>query len=109
MDRDRAYLQHILQAIAHIEEFLAGKDYADLLDDIKTQAAVVRELEIVGEASNNLSAKFRTTNSDIPWSKIISMRNRLIHDYTGVDYEVVWQTARESLPLLKKYIADKLD
>ena len=108
MDRDKAYIQHILDAIRDIEEYLAGKDFADLTKEIKTQDAVVRKLEIVGEASKNLSEHFKTINPDIPWHQIISMRNRLIHDYVGVDLEIVWKTARESLPALGRALKTKI-
>ena len=71
--------------------------------------AVVRELAIIGEATNNLSDDFRRNHSDIPFRDIIDMRNILIHDYAGVNTKVVWDTCKNNLPELKQFVTDKLD
>jgi len=71
--------------------------------------AVVRELEIIGEASSNLTEEFRTKHPDLPWRDAIDMRNFLIHEYFGIRTQVVWDTCREDLPLMKRLISKFLN
>ena len=80
--------------------FVSGKARADLDADRMLVFALVRAIEIVGEAGSKVSALTWETASDIPWSLIVSMRNRMVHAYFDVDHEVVWKTATEELPLL---------
>ncbi|MZP42635.1 DUF86 domain-containing protein [Heliobacterium gestii] len=75
-----------------------------LFQSTQLQDAVIRRLEIIGEASNKLSREFQRTHADIPWSMIISMRNILIHEYFGVDLDVIWDTHVYNLPELKDKI-----
>lgn len=103
-NRDNAYLQHILGAIESIEEYLKGFDYQAFLKDKKTIDAVVRELEIIGEASNNLSDEFKNNQPKIPFRDIIDMRNLLTHEYFGVNAKIVWDTFKTDLPKLKEII-----
>lgn len=65
---------------------------------------VVRQLEIIGEASRNLSREFREKHPEVPWSQIIGLRNRIVHDYLNVDFDIVWEIAQNDLPLLKQQI-----
>jgi uncharacterized protein with HEPN domain len=92
--------------------FVSGKVRGDLDSDRMLVFALVRAIEIVGEAGSKASAPTREGASDIPWSRIVSMRNRLIHAYFDVDREVVWKTATEELPQLlprlKALIGQKL-
>lgn len=82
--------------------------FAEFKKDIKTQLAVARELEIIGEAAKRLSSAFTQTHKKIPWRKIAGMRDFLIHEYMDVDVEEVWKTANEDIPQLKKTLTQKL-
>jgi len=86
--RDRDYLQHILEAIGKIQRFVAGKSEADFFADDMAQDAVIRNLEIIGEAVTKLSPQFKTAHSDVPWGEIAGMRNRLIHGYVSVNMQM---------------------
>jgi len=88
------YLQDILDAIISIKEFLEDVDYESFRNDKKTQYAVIRALEIIGEASKKVPIEVRDNYAVIPWRSITGMRDKLVHDYFGVDTEVVWNTAR---------------
>ena len=102
MDKDSIYLKHILEAIDIIEGYLDGFDKESFLNDKKTSDAVIRELEIIGEASSNLSGFFIKKNEKVSFRDAIDMRNFLIHDYFGVDLDIVWNTCKFDLPELKK-------
>jgi uncharacterized protein with HEPN domain len=70
------------------------------------QDAVMHQIQIIGEAANRLSSSFKERSSPIPWRDIIGMRNKLVHDYMGVDLEAVWETARKDIPVLKNALRD---
>jgi len=108
MRNNRAYLNHIREAIESIEEYLENVTYHKFTSSKMIIDAVVRELEIVGEASNNLSDEFREKHPEILWRKMKNMRNFLIHEYFGVNTKIVWDTCKEDLPKLKKLIDDLL-
>ena len=108
MKDDRAYLQHILEAILKIETYIAGLDYEGFAKDDKTFDAVVREFTVVGEAAKNVSEKYRDEHPDIPFRDALEMRNVLIHEYFGIDTKIVWDTAKKNIPPLKKAIAELL-
>lgn len=101
-ENDKIYLKHILDAIEAIEEYLKNISEEKFSRIREKQDAVVRRFEVIGEASNNLSKGFIKKNNKIEWSKIISMRNLLIHEYFGVDLAQVWVAAKNDLPKLKK-------
>ncbi|MCA9930464.1 MAG: DUF86 domain-containing protein [Anaerolineales bacterium] len=96
--RDQSYLLDILQAAKLIQEFTAGvgKDAFD--SDLKTQSAVIRQLEIIGEATKRLSGEIRNQHDDIPWRQMAGMRNILIHAYDHVDIAQVWTVVQHSIP-----------
>jgi uncharacterized protein with HEPN domain len=98
---DTVYLKHILDAIDLIGSYLKGKSYEDFTDSRMLQDAVIREIEIIGEAAKNLSVKFRNKYSEMPWKQMAGMRDKLIHEYFGVDLGAVWDTATKDIPLLK--------
>ncbi|MCR6692705.1 MAG: DUF86 domain-containing protein [archaeon YNP-LCB-003-016] len=104
MKRDRAYLKHILEAISNIEKFVEGLTKEDFLENVEKQYAVVRGLEIIGEATKNLSRELKAKHREIPWRDIAGMRNKLIHKYFGIDLELVWVTIKNKLPEFKKQV-----
>ncbi len=107
MKKDEVYLLHIRDAIKRIESYTGdGKD-AFLREPI-IQDAVIRNLEIIGEAAKNLSAAFRSENAEQPWSKISGMRDVLIHEYFGVRLETVWAVVSKRLPELKRFVDSAL-
>lgn len=108
MKDDTVYLKHILDAITQIQNYLREKPFEAFITNRMLQDAVVRQLEIVGEASRNLSEDFRRLHPAVPWSQIAGMRNRMAHDYLNVDMEIVWDIATHDLPILKLAIAELL-
>jgi uncharacterized protein with HEPN domain len=109
-ERDLTYLEDILQAATKSQEFVYGMTYKEFRDDEKTIFAVVRALEIIGEATKKLSDNVRMENTSMPWRSMAGMRDKLIHDYASVDPLVVWKTATEDVPGLipgiKKIISE---
>ena len=97
---DIVFLKHMLDAIELIENYLMGKDFSEFENNRMLQDAVIREIEIIGEATKNLSSGFRAKYSEIPWRQIAGMRDKLIHGYFGVDLVAVWGTAAEDIPAL---------
>ena len=106
MKDDRIYIEHILQSINRIEQYISGKDHQSFSNDFMTQDAVVRQLEIIGEATKLISKGLRIINPQIPWSDMAGMRDILIHDYIDVDLDIVWKTASESIINLKNLLQD---
>jgi uncharacterized protein with HEPN domain len=105
---DTVYLQHILDATARIEEYLQGVDKKVFQKQYLIQDGVIRQLEIIGEATKQLSSELRSNYPDTPWQDIAGMRDKLIHQYFGVDVETVWLTARDDIPLLKTEVTEIL-
>lgn len=101
---DSVYLKHILDAINDINAFVKGMNKDRFLDNKAIKYAVVRSLEIIGEAGKHLSKGFRDQYKDVPWDDICGMRDKLIHDYIGVDYTIVWKAVEKDIPLLEKKI-----
>ena len=91
-------LSDIKEAITRIRMYTEGMSYGEFLNDIKTQDAVVRNLEIIGEATKNLSDELREEYSEIPWRHLARLRDRLIHHYSGVNYDIVWDIVTAELP-----------
>ncbi len=106
--KDVVYLKHIRDAIINIENYLEGRTYIELETNSMVLDAVVRNLEIIGETTNNLSDDFQNGYSEIIYSDIVSMRNFLIHEYFGVNPKVVWDTCKTDLPILKKQVLNIL-
>lgn len=101
---DKVYIGHILEAIQTIEDYKKGLNLESFLKNKMASDAIIRELEIIGEASNNISEDFQNEHPDVPWRKIIGIRNTLIHEYFGVNLKIVWDTVENDLPELKKYM-----
>jgi uncharacterized protein with HEPN domain len=103
------YLKDILAAIESIESFIAGMDLDTFQKDDKTTSAVLRKLEIIGEAVKRLPDEIRLKHSQVPWKEMAGMRDKLIHFYFGVDYHLVWMTITERLPQVKQEIQKLLN
>jgi uncharacterized protein with HEPN domain len=97
------YLGHILEAIERIQSYVSSMDEAAFLASQLVQDAVIRNIEIIGEAANHIQrvdAQFAAEHSDIPWRVMYAMRNRVSHGYDKVDHEMVWKTIHNDLPHL---------
>ena len=106
MSRDNRFrLQDILDAIDRISSYVEGMTYEDFLADRKTQDAVTRNVEIIGEAARSLSEQFKQEHSSIPWQDIVGMRNVIVHHYFGVLPDVVWDVIENELPTLRSQLA----
>jgi len=99
---DSAYLLDILISIRDIEKFIEGMDFEDFRKDYKLQLAVVRLLEIIGEASVKLSADLKNKYIRVPWVDIKGLRNRIVHDYSHIRIDIIWNTIKKNIPSFKK-------
>jgi len=105
MPRDyKVYLEDILQAITRIREYTAGLSLTAFPGDAKTLDAVVRNLEVIGEAAKTVPEAIRLQHPEVEWTKIVGLRNILIHQYFGVDAELIWDIIRNKLPALERQI-----
>ena len=100
INRDDTYLLDILIASKKAIKFTAGLNFQDFLESELHQSAVIRPLEIIGEAAGKISQETRSAYPKIPWKSMIGMRNRLIHDYLDIDLQTVWDTIQVDLPSL---------
>jgi len=105
---DRELLSDIFEACRRIETFVEGRSYDIFRNDIKTQDAVIRNIEIIGEAVKLLSDDFKEKHSTIEWKKIAGMRNKLIHFYFGVNLDIVWSVAKTEIIELRKKVLEIL-
>ncbi|MEW6554659.1 MAG: DUF86 domain-containing protein [Actinomycetota bacterium] len=109
-DRNIAdYLQDILDSIDEISDFVEGMSLGDFAADKKTINAVLRSIEVMGEASRKIPEGIRAQYPQVPWRKMTGMRDKLIHEYHGVDIDTVWQTLHEDIPPLKDQIQEIMD
>ena len=110
MKRDyKLFLKDILSAMEAIEKFVEGMILEELIQDDKTSSAVIRKFEIVGEATKHIPEWLSKSYPEIPWKRMAGMRDRLIHFYFGIDYDLVWKTIKNRLPIVKPLIAQILE
>ncbi len=94
----------IITSLDLVSEYIAGVDYDAWTTDRKTVDAVIRNIEIIGEAANHIPDEIQEQHSDVPWSQMRGMRNILIHEYFGIDTDILWQTVQKDLPMLRDKI-----
>ena len=100
----KIFLQHILESIAQIEQYMNRATQEEFLQSPQLQDAVIRRLMVIGEATKNLPLELREKYTAIPWNEIAGMRDVLIHEYFGTDTELVWRTIKNDLPIFKRHI-----
>jgi len=96
-------------AMERIAEYTQGFTYEDFKKDNKTVDAVIRNFEVIGEVSNNLPKEFKDIHSEIPWKEMYLLRNKVSHEYFGIDHEIIWDVATNHLPHNKKQIESILN
>ena len=101
---DSVYIRHIADAIDKIEKYTGGVDEKTFFSNSLIQDAVIRQLEVIGEAAKRLSPELRQSNAEIPWQDVAGMRDKLIHGYFGVEISQVWLTVTGDIPALKAKI-----
>ncbi|MEW6556190.1 MAG: DUF86 domain-containing protein [Elusimicrobiota bacterium] len=101
---EKEFLKDIIEAIEKIKSYTENKEYDEFLRDMKTQDAVVRNIEIIGEATKNISTDFKKKYKNIEWKNMAGMRDKIIHFYFGVKWEIVWSVIKNEIPLLKEKI-----
>ena len=106
---DKARLKHILDAILEIEGYLLNIDFQLFLKNSMMRFACIKQMEIIGEASNHISEETKTKFSNIEWKQIVGMRNVFVHEYFGVDNSLVWEIIKNDLPELESKVKSILD
>ncbi len=104
---DETRIRHIVDAANEAVQFLGGLSLSELEKDRKTLQAIIRDIEIIGEASSKLSSDFKDQNDNIPWGDIVGMRNWLAHGYFSVDTEHIWNTVKTDIPNLLNLLGKK--
>lgn len=98
---DLVFVQHLRAAIARIESYLDGVTEEQFVSTPLIQDAVIRQIQVIGQAAKNLSNEFRSRSDRVPWSEIAGMRDKIVHDYMNVDLEIVWETVTRDIPALR--------
>lgn len=101
---DKVRLQHILDSILEIESYINSSEYSNFSENSMMKFATIKQLEIIGEASNHLSDEIKLKFSDVEWTQIVGMRNIFVHEYFGIDSNIVWEIIKSDLPKLKEKI-----
>jgi len=102
---DSIRLQHILEAIHEIETYLVSSDFTEFMNNSMMGFACIKQMEIIGEASNHISEDIKSKFTDIEWAQIIGMRNIFVHEYFGIDTNLVWEIIKNDIPDLKEKIS----
>jgi uncharacterized protein with HEPN domain len=102
----RDYLQDISNAMDAAEQFTQGASKKEFVEDLKTIYASTRAIEIIGEAAKNIPKSFRDKHPEIPWRDMAGMRDKLVHEYFGIDLNVLWNTIKQDLPHLRVLMSD---
>jgi uncharacterized protein with HEPN domain len=105
---DKVRLQHILDAITEIESYLGNTDFRDFMGNSMMRFACIKQMEIIGEASNYITEDTKENFSEIEWGQIVGMRNVFVHEYFGVDSALVWEIIKSDLPDLKDKVIEIL-
>jgi uncharacterized protein with HEPN domain len=109
MKRDASiYLKDIQENIERVERFVEGMSYEEFVEDERTSFAVIRCIEIIGEAAKHVSEEIKDKYLEVPWKDIAGMRDKVIHFYFGVNLEMVWMVVKKNIPELKPYIEQAL-
>ncbi len=98
--RDREYLTDMVEAMRRIRVYTEGVTYEQFLKDTKTQYAVIRNLEVIGEAAKKVSSSLKSSYPQLPWRSMVRMRDEVIHHYFGINYDIVWNVATQEVPSL---------
>ena len=106
---DKVRLQHIYDAILEIESYLVNKEFHDFMENSMMRFACIKQMEIIGEASNHISEDTKSKFSTIAWSQIVGMRNIFVHEYFGIDSNLVWEIIKNDIPDLKTKIKEILN
>jgi uncharacterized protein with HEPN domain len=101
---DKVRLQHVLDAIEEIETYLLGIEFKVFIDNSMMRFACIKQMEIIGEASNHISDELKSKFTTIEWAQIVGMRNVFIHEYFGIDSSLVWEIIKNDIPELKEKI-----
>lgn len=107
-NRDLTYLGDILDSIRRIASYTADVSKKDFLENFMMQDAVIRQIEIIGEASNSISEEFQEEHDQLPWLQMRAIRNKIVHDYRGINLHIIWDTVQKDLPLLEKQVREIL-
>lgn len=105
---DLALLGDVLDAILRIESYVNGVNKESFLENLMMQDAVMHQIEIVGEASNDISDEFQEKYSDLPWMQMRAIRNKIVHDYRGINLNIIWETVQNDLPALREQVRNIL-
>ncbi|HHT9134084.1 MAG TPA: HepT-like ribonuclease domain-containing protein [Candidatus Avalokitesvara rifleensis] len=109
MRRDyRLFIEDILDCIEKIEQFVGDMSFDEFVQDDKTSSAVIRKIEIIGEAAKNVPRDLRKRYKELPWSDMTKMRDKVIHAYFGINHKIVWRVIKERLPQMKPIIQKML-
>lgn len=103
------YLEDIVLSMQRVQEYILGLDLQHFKFDYKTVDAVIRNFEIIGEASKNLPATIKDKYTNVPWEEMYRLRNRITHEYFGIDYEIIWDIAIKELPYNYKDVCEILE
>lgn len=103
------YLDDILESVEKIRRFTQGMSYDEFIDDPKTVDAVLRNFEVIGEATKNVPDDIRKEHADVPWSEMAGMRDKLIHGYATVELQIIWETVQKEIPALRTQIESVRD